>query len=275
MRVDVFNPLVQFIVLSNMIRADAPIEFIAQAAICAAKDFYATKGPNTGALRPVNFDTFDDHMELLYPDWRAQCARKIEATERERLAQRTAIIASYGSIDRAVALCDREKWVIEAVMPWRSSALGPLQRTQHIVGLEQDLISQSDPALINAITKAFPMPDTIDKAIDEHRYWEERDNELRIVLNTGIDSALDVAAQERWNLTRLLINNNNLRSRNINELSERFTFFVNQKFWSTGIPMALFEDLRHLLLQCKPEGIEEDFKIELQKASRSGRRSHL
>jgi hypothetical protein len=141
---------------------------------------------------------------------------------RKRAPARAAVIKRYGSIEAAIAPCDREKLLREAVRKWSKFRDDPrwtasISDHADAFSITLDKPSKTAKRIIDAIATAYPLPDTIEGAIAEEAYWHRRDHEFRLVLEEDYsDDVLDMPAAIRQKILSDLIDT--LPARNVRDV---------------------------------------------------------
>ena len=142
---------------------------------CATKDGY------------TRYDLDDPQQAAAYQE---QCEKKRQADLKRRedklrkqAPERDAVIKRYGSEDAALAPCEREKLLRAAVKRWSKFCPKPHQRwTKSIDGYSDayEVVhgrhggKKPSKRIIDAISQAYPLPDTIEEAIAEEAYWHRK-----------------------------------------------------------------------------------------------------
>ena len=152
------------------------------------------------------FRSIGDAMEAKTPGYKAECAKKRQVEVNAREARKAALIERFGSLEAALAPCEWERLLLDAVKHWRKVCAPPHERWTHDVDGCGGFTHKLPPHVEAAIRGAYPMPVTFPEAVAEHAYWRQRDDDMRALLDdeTG-DFALDVVAQMRADIIYRLI----------------------------------------------------------------------
>src|SRR5271166_3302441 len=110
---------------------------------------------------PINpFVGLEDSMEADRPGYKAERARKAREEAEARAARRRAVLRRYGSEDAALAPCDRERKLLDAVKQWRVGRRPPYQRWTDNVDGWKDGWGKPPPHIDAAIRSAYPPPES-------------------------------------------------------------------------------------------------------------------
>jgi hypothetical protein len=97
---------------------------------------------------------------------------------------------------------------------------------------------------VQAIVRAYPLPDNMPDALAELAHWERRDRELQLVLGPGEGaSRLDLTAHLRRELVRNLIRSE-LPVHGEAELQIRLQFWIDER--REEIDSTTLDDVKHL-----------------------------
>jgi hypothetical protein len=106
----------------EVLARNAGMTFQAAVAADAAERARVSGGP-----RGI-FDGFDDFMEACEPGYKAARAQNRAEKLKARIARKAALIERHGSLESALAPCEREAKIIEAVAQWRKPCDPPHER---------------------------------------------------------------------------------------------------------------------------------------------------
>ncbi|AWJ86338.1 hypothetical protein TSH58p_22755 (plasmid) [Azospirillum sp. TSH58] len=159
----------------------------------------------TGPVFTNPFAGFEDRMEAREPGWKAKQAAARAEQIRKEAAEREAVLAKYGSEQKAKLPNERERLLNKAVSHlWRKIGKDYANGTFSVDSLDGWTGSYGDkmPDTVRAaVETAYLMPVTLREAQDEYRFWRERDRELERVWcapgEVGGDTYLDLPALAR------------------------------------------------------------------------------
>jgi DNA-binding CsgD family transcriptional regulator len=201
-----------------------------------------TSGP---AQEWAGFTFYDinnpDHMAAQAESnrkWRSERAGT-EAPERE------AVISRYGSVDAAIAPCEREVLLRESVLQWSTPCDPPHQRWTKRIGEWEGPYSDIPSHVREALSAAYPLPTTIEEAGAEYNYWQRRDHEMGLVLEDTSHTQLDLAADGRRKIVRDLLETG-LRAQTIADVLVRQRHRMAHEYSMPEVEQAVLADLEHL-----------------------------
>jgi hypothetical protein len=147
----------------------------------------------------------------------AEMKRANAAQEALAAKERRALIKRYCSVAAVLAPCEREKLLKASVSEWSKSYTKdhPEWTTSvcRCVNLG-DILGRKKPLthVMEAISQAFPLPETLDGAIGEQAYWDRRVRETALVRPGWVFAAGDLTIQIRQHVLRSLIDTMPARS---------------------------------------------------------------
>ncbi|RYC29365.1 hypothetical protein D3273_24295 [Lichenibacterium minor] len=166
-------------------------------------------------------------------------------------AKKTAIVKRYGSTDRVFARCECESRLVAAVSAWRTVVPGTSERTSSLDGWRGWTRTAPLPPqrVVDAICKAYRLPESITEALKECDYWALRDADVAQMLCEGGRAAhgntLDLVILVRLDIVRELAERK-LPLRSVAELRERFRRFQAPFIADQALAAALLQDLEDL-----------------------------
>ncbi len=192
--------------------------------------------------RPTTYTADDGSVWESKTAYDRTCAERAryEAERRHHAPERAAVLQKYGSEAAALARDAREQALHDAALPWLEGpfvpppgARSPAGRWHSEMGGWSDSVFRGHPVdgCRAAIEAALPMPRTVREAMEETRYWEGRDAELRHALEIWGDYQLDLPA--------------------------RYRLETVQRLYEYDLPIASVDDL-HLRLQLVAADDESD-----------------
>jgi hypothetical protein len=178
------------------------------------------------------FYDYEDNCEAKGPGHKAAKAAdaaiqagRAAAQAAARATRRKALIERYGSAEAALAPCERERKLLDAVRSWRKARPVPYRRWTDSVDGWSDAWTKAPAHVDAAIRTAYPLPETFASARVEYDYWRERDRELRDMLDVkSFDYRLDLLALARMKMVEALIEHE-LPVRTPADLLERFRLY--------------------------------------------------
>ena len=187
-------------------------------------------------------------------------ARWAAQDERRRAAEkpkRDAVIERYGSVEAALAPCEREVLLRQAVRRWSELRSPPDQRwTDNIAGWSY-AGDDMPPDVRQALATAYPLPASIEDAWTEYSYWRRRGRELELVLGDMGDFNLDLPACGRQEIVRELLQTG-LRAKSIADVLIRQRYTIDYGADGLGIEEAVLADLEHLAdLEANAKSVHE------------------
>ncbi len=162
--------------------------------------------------------------------------------------RRETIIEKYGSVDAAVAPCQRESKLLTAVAPWRTCHASNPRWTYQVDGWSgAGADYRSMPAhVLEAIRAALPLPVSFAESRREHAYWTDRNRELEDVVSLDGavcgDIQLDLVAEVRAAIVHDLAMHE-IRVTNIVDLHGRFAMYREADVDDPRVDDALFRDI--------------------------------
>lgn len=211
-----------------------------------------TEQPRPSPTTTDIFGGFDDWMERKEPGWKAKQAAERAARLRREAEEHEAVVAKYGSVDAALAPCERERLVAEALGDLVIKQPAPHQRwTNSIddtIGHCCDFISADkvSPEVWQAIESAYRLPATIAEALAELDYWRTREREMFAAAKFPCcDSMLDLVACGRMERVRLLAEGE-IEAKTFADLLLRLDYNERLDCQCDRVEAAIFRDLRRL-----------------------------
>lgn len=167
----------------------------------------AWQAEQSHGVGPINlFAGLDDFMEASEPGYKARRAAEKADKVAARKRRRDALISHHGSLEAALAPCERELLLLDAVALWRRCSPPPHNRWTHSVDGWSDPWKDAPPHVEAAIRGAYPLPQTFAEAQAEMDYWQQRDRDFADLLDDQYgDYALDLVARKRLFLIERLI----------------------------------------------------------------------
>lgn len=160
------------------------------------------------------------------------------------------ILGRYGSVEAALAPCDRERALLKAVERWRVPFEANPRWTDTLDGWSGSIGGGKTPAhVLQAIREALPLPTTFAEAQLEANFWTARNAEMEDVLAEEADGgeyegncALDLVAEARWDMVRELVDHE-LPVSTLADLLARFEILRADATGNEEIEAALFRDI--------------------------------
>jgi hypothetical protein len=176
---------------------------------------------------------------------------------------RTAVIKRYGSEAAVLAPCDREKLLKAAVRQW-SKFCTRNEWTSSICSCRylHSILIRKKPSthVIDAISQAFPLPETLDGAIAEQAYWERRVRETALVRPGWFFDNGDLTIQIRQHVLRSLIDT--MPARSVRDVLARLQ---GGDMSSEKLQEAVIADLKALSSATETVVTHEEFRAAQQK----------
>jgi hypothetical protein len=159
------------------------------------------------------------------------------------------VIRRYGSEAAALAPCEREMLLREAVRQWSKMIDPPSERwTKSIDGWSGlTALGELSARAREALSTAYALPATIEEAIAEDKYWQQRAGELGLIIHGRRDdsSNLDMCAQARQSIVLELLETG-IRAQSIKDVLARQRYMVESETLDGKINDAVLADLAHL-----------------------------
>jgi hypothetical protein len=177
---------------------------------------------------------------------------------------REAVIKRYGSEAAVVAPCDREKLLKASVSEWSKSYTKdhPEWATSicRCVSL-RDILGRKKPLthVVEAISQAFPLPETLEGAIGEQAYWERRVRETALVRPGPFFADGDLTIQIRQHVLRSLVDA--MPARSVRDVLAR----VQGRDMTPELQKAVIADLKALSAATETVVSHEEFRAARQK----------
>jgi hypothetical protein len=198
------------------------------------------------------FANIDDRIEEQHPGWKAQQAAAAAERTKQKIKDRAEILARYGSVEAAIAPCDREKLLRKAVKKWSTFCDPPHQRwTKAIDGYSDGYSAKNAPKrVIAALSAAYPLPTSITEAAAEYAYWRSREREISLALDDGDSGeALDLTAELRHSAVCDLVDHG-LKAANVGDVLARLQALLDKQMMLGSKDIApMLADLERLAAQ--------------------------
>lgn len=205
--------------------------------------------PEPEPYRAADGSTWKSKAE--YERYMAQQEAQFEADRRKYAAERAAIIARYGSAEKAAARDAREQALHDAVAEWLEpqDCDPPGRWSRSLDGWKEYTgLDKASPRAVAAVKRALPLPQTIGAAIEEVGYWRTRDREIVLAIEDyGFNGGLDLPALLREDVVIDLLRRT-LRPSDMGELIDRLAWIESQNdgFLAHEILPDLITDLKRL-----------------------------
>jgi hypothetical protein len=193
------------------------------------------------------FDGFDDFCEAREPGYKAERAREKAEKVAARERRKAGLIERFGSLQAALAPCEREKLIIAAVARWRVPQNPPHERWTSNVDGWRSSWEEPPPHVEAAIRGAYRLPETFAAARAELDYWRERNDDMGALLDDDYgDYALDLLAMRRMRIVDKLLEEE-LTARTAADVLERFRLYRDRAFHDYDSETRIFEDLERVV----------------------------
>ncbi|MBF0561093.1 MAG: response regulator transcription factor [Alphaproteobacteria bacterium] len=256
---------------TDMLRA-AGLSFTDIAETLKAKDAVQSGHPRRPPPRPKGFKDSSGRTWRSQKDYEEYCAREAarseyekreaekrkaeqRAADRQRHApQRDAVVEKYGSAMAAITRNEREQALHDAVVQWLE---GPriVRAFRYLAGRWHSSMGgwtrgSSEPPVAEcraALDAALPLPQTIREARDEVRYWDQRDNELQLLVERWDEEQLDLPASYRRRRVRRLYETE-LSITTLDDLQTRLQFLAETKNGACEVGLSIMDAFERLVL---------------------------
>lgn len=149
------------------------------------------------------FDGFDDWMEAREPGYKARRAAEHAEKKKQKDIRCAEIAAEYGSIDAILDRTNQEQALRGAVThlavwdTWTDSATGKVHPYARSLDGTEHCSRYSDltPAIIDAVSGAYPIPTALNGVLDEHQHWRRLELDRDVAIDGEWVHYLEVQAR--------------------------------------------------------------------------------
>lgn len=213
----------------------------------------------TGSPMNILFPGFDDHMEEREPGYKArQAAERAERHRREE-EYRASVVAKYGSVEAALAPSPPERALLAATAhlerkAWKEFANGRF-RVDTLDGWDDPMVIDEPPArVVEAVSNAYPLPQTVVEAAAEVAHWEMREQEITAAGHYQHDYVLSLACELRRHLVRKLYESG-LPAHSVDDVHARLKLAARSEVEPPADTLtALLSDFERVVMGRDPAG---------------------